>query len=279
MQLSITLYIYLLSHLLTSWLFHLTSFYSSIRATNLQTYLSSTNQLPALHSGLVEYQKSQAFFALTLHCAGIHALLGDGRTFEARSLQELHLTISLLRDAAATAVVCVVFGLWMLHRAGRRAWYTTLLSLAAVGVAGTAWGVTLLPLRNLKRLEPPEEPLRACGDLSPVTFCLDRDDGLAIWLEAVGLAICLAILVGMIFHQQRNSSSSTIISPQPATTEHMTEKPSTSSNTRTRSLLNRTKNFLYHPHLIETLLLLLTLITLVHLCTNSAFTRMKEAVN
>jgi len=40
---------------------------------------------------------------------------------EAESLRQLHLTIQLLGDIAATSVICITFGQYLLHAAGKRA--------------------------------------------------------------------------------------------------------------------------------------------------------------
>ncbi|SMQ49100.1 unnamed protein product [Zymoseptoria tritici ST99CH_3D7] len=272
MQLSIILYIYLLSRLLSSWLHTLASLMSiTSRADALQSRFNASNHLPALLAGQIEYQKAQCFFALTLHGAAIKALLGDGYTFEARSLQELHLTINLIRDVASTGIVCVTFGLYMLHRAGKRAWYTTALSLVAVGVAGLAWGLTWLPLENLKRLEPAKRSLAACGGLSPVTFCLDNDVRLSKWLEAGSIAMCIIILATLLhgYHE----------TPERGTRSDEKRTVSTASSS-TNTLVRYVGSMLdpySSPHLTEVILFILTLAHLIHLCTKNEMLYVEES--
>jgi hypothetical protein len=279
MQLSIILYIYLLFRILSTWVHRLSYIFHTFRhgptpaqalASSLQLRIDRTNQRTALLSGLIEYQKAQCFFALTLLGAAIKALLGNGSTFEARSIQELHLTINLLRDVAASAIVCLVFGLYMIHHAGKRAWYTTLLSVVAVGVAGMAWGLTLLPLHNLKWLEAPKRPIEACGGLSPVMFCLDAEVGLEKRLEAVGIGICSMVLTGLVFGP-RHRSSELVAS----------EKAAPSFSSSAKSSLNRTKSIVAIRHIsiiTEAVLLFLTLAALLHLCTSTEMHIVEEEV-
>ena len=211
MQLSILIYAYLHSRLVTTWIravvyaTHrpLGRKIAQQRAEAIQDRLDSTYQQPALISGLADFQKAQSFFSITLEGAAIGALASDGRIFDATSLQQLHLTANLLGDVATTGVLCVTFGLYLLHANGTTSWYTNTLSLLAVLVSVAAWIQTRLPLQNLRKPAPSEHNLPACGGRSPTTFCLESSRHKNTIFEAISIGLCLFIMALLMIRQSK----------------------------------------------------------------------------
>lgn len=176
MQLAILIYAYIHTRLLASWIragtFAIYAPFEGLKrarqaAASVQERLKATHQQAALISGLVEFQRSQAFYSITLQAAAIASLSGNGSVFESESYQQMHLTISLLGDIAATGIVCIAFGLYILHGWNKRSWYTTVLSIIAIIISFVVWIQTRLPLNNLRVLSPMEHDLQACGGRSP----------------------------------------------------------------------------------------------------------------
>lgn len=176
MQLSILIYAYLHTRLLATWIractFAIYAPWKGLKqarqvAASVQERLKTTHQQAALISGLVEFQRSQAFYSITLQAAAIACMSGNGSVFDIESYQQMHLTVNLIGDVAATGIVCLAFGLYILHGWNKRSWYTTVLSIIAILVSFAAWIQTRTPLNNLRVLSPSEHNLPACGGRSP----------------------------------------------------------------------------------------------------------------
>ncbi|KAK4624658.1 hypothetical protein CLAFUW4_05647 [Fulvia fulva] len=211
MQLSILIYAYLHSRLVTTWIRAVVFAthrplgleIAQRRAEAVQDRLDSTYQQPALISGLADFQKAQSFFSITLEGAAIGALASNGRIFDATSLQQLHLTAKLLGDVATAGVLCVTFGLYLLHANDCTSWYTSTVSILAVLVSVAAWIQTRLPLQNLRNPAPSEHNLPACGGRSPTTYCLETSRHKNTAFEAVSIGLCVFIMLVLMTRQSK----------------------------------------------------------------------------
>lgn len=142
------------------------------RSRVVQQRLDSTDQHAVLISGLVEFQKAQAYFGITMQGAAILALSGDGSVFDAITYKRIGLTVAVLGDVAATGIVCITFGLYMLQKAKKTSWYVTALSLLATTLSTTTWTRTRTPLGNLLPRGETDVKLPSCGGfVTPVKFC------------------------------------------------------------------------------------------------------------
>ena len=209
-QLSILVYCWLHQRFMTNWArFGTIASCSALegygcakeRAEKVQERLDSSHQSAALISGLSEFQRSQSWFTLTLQGTAIGALASNGSMFDADSLQEMHLTVDLLGDVAATGIICLTFGLYMLHAANKKSWYTTCLSVLALLISCVTWTMTRMTLDNLHHMRPTEHDLPACGGRSPATFCLKKDSHRFTYFEATSMGICILAMALMIIRQ------------------------------------------------------------------------------
>lgn len=150
---------------------HLTISQADQQSHKVQQRLDDSHQQAALLSSLVEFQKSQSYFALTLQGSAIAALAGSGAMFNSDSFRQLRLSIYLLGDVAVTGMVCITSGLYILHVAGKQNGYTTLLSVIAYLLCLIVWVQTRLPLHNLSKLSLHHQELPLCGFKSPATYC------------------------------------------------------------------------------------------------------------
>ncbi|CAK4032441.1 Hypothetical predicted protein [Lecanosticta acicola] len=175
------------------------------KALEVQNRVDDSHQQAALLSSLVEFQKAQSYFALTLQGSAIAALAGSGAMFDADSFRQLRLTVYLLGDVAVTGIVCITSGLYILHNAGKQNGYTTLLSVLAYFVSLVVWIQTRLPLHSLGELTMLHQDLPACGYKSPATYCAADLRPVTIF-ESVAIALCsLTLLMVVILQRTRLS--------------------------------------------------------------------------
>ncbi|KAF7188961.1 hypothetical protein HII31_09884 [Pseudocercospora fuligena] len=288
MQLSILLYCWIHGRLISSWLKTLTFIVCAPfglkrarqYAHRVKMRLKKSHQGAALISGLFEFQQAQSYFALTLNGTAIGALCSNGAMFDVQSLQQMRLTVDLLGDVAATAIICLTFGLYMLHAENKRTWYVTFLSLIAILVSFATWTLTCLPLRNLYQINATGSNLPACGNRSPATFCLDQSTSKPITSEAVCIAICMLTTVLMMVRQCRThpfpSPRTSITSP--TSLRRSSTRATTSS--RARRLLQEQTAVVYgwRLEIAELILATMTITMLAQLIMNGDMIAMREKV-
>ncbi|EME84885.1 uncharacterized protein MYCFIDRAFT_195814 [Pseudocercospora fijiensis CIRAD86] len=288
MQLSILIYCWIHGRLISSWLKSFTFVVCAPfglkrarqRAHRVRMRLKQSHQGAALVSGLFEFQQAQSYFALTLNGAAIGALCSNGAMFDVQSLQQMRLTVDLLGDVAATAIICLTFGLYMLHAEGKRTWYVTFLSLIAILVSFATWILTCLPLRNLHQINPTGFELPACGNRSPAAFCLDQTRSKSITSGAVCIAICMLTTILMMVRQLKThpfpSPRTSIASPPSLrrTSTHAT------TSSRARQLLQQQTAVVYgwRLEIAELILASMTIVMLVQLIMNGDMIAMREQV-
>lgn len=252
------------------------------RSERFQERLDRSHQAAALISGLVEFQKCQAFFAITLQATALAALVGDGIMFDAKSIQQLHLTADLLGDVAATGIICLTFGLYILHAACKRSWYTTSLTVIAMILCLAVWIVTHMALPNLYKVSPAEHKLPACGGMSPATFCLNRDGHGSTAFEATCITICLLTTILMMFrqckalHGLRSRHSSVTTSSKPGSLRRV----STVATTKAKEMFSpvTTRVYNWRLEIAECVFGTMTLIMLIQLITSGEMRAMREKV-
>lgn len=178
------------------------------QSSRVQKKLDSTSQYSALVSGLVEYQKAQAYFAITMQGAAMFALGGGGNILDAGSFQQIGRTISLIGDVAIVGIVCVTFGLYLLHKSEKTSWYVSALSFLATTLSLVTWSQTRTPLKNLQpRLEASDVYLPACGGfVEPANFCnAPETTKVTVQFEGPIVACSLTIMLLLIIWQGKDS--------------------------------------------------------------------------
>jgi len=207
MQLTIVLFAYLYDRTLSTWLGRT---YLIVRphAPKLQKTLDA-KQRPALTAGLVDFQKAQAYFAITLQGAALLAIWRGGTLLDATTYPQVGVTISLIGDVAASGIVCIVFGLYMLHTAQKTSTYVSTLSTLAVVMSLVTWTRTRMPMHptnvEIDTFDAPN--ISACGGkISPAKFCASYDMvGYTASFEAPFVAISGCILLVLLFSQSRSA--------------------------------------------------------------------------
>lgn len=218
MQLGIVLLVWCYGRLLPDWLRWAAHAISGRHdrhqyAQNLQKALDGTQQRSALTAGLIEFQKAQAYFAITMQGAAWLALAGHGRMFDATTYQQIGMTVSLIGDVAAASTVCLTFGLYMLHTAPKTSWYTSALSAVAFAMCLMTWIWTRMSLPHIQPTDPPEWSNPACGGrVSPAKFCsADTAIRYSTGFEAPIIAVCASVMLLLLLCQGRTKLSQAFV--------------------------------------------------------------------
>ncbi|KAK5174670.1 uncharacterized protein LTR77_001752 [Saxophila tyrrhenica] len=229
-------------------------------------------QYSALVHGLVEYQKAQCYFTITLQGASMLALSGDGTIFEAVTYSQIDSAISLLGDVAATAVVCLTFGLYILHKARRRSEYVTTTTLVATIFALVTWILTRTKLGNLQPRALPNTNLPSCGGrATPLRFChTDRSVVLPTMIEAPLIACCLSLLLFLVGKQVTKPISKlyaryTQTTQKPSNDQHRLPARSSTLNRQSSFYPALTKALSYYHYAAEIIVVLAAIIMLIRL--------------
>jgi len=218
MQVSIILFIWLYIRSLKTWLSGLVFLVllpsgretARARSERLQTWLDNTQQLAAVVSGLVEFQKAQSYFAMTMQGAALLALDGRGQLLDAGTGSQVGMTVFLIATVATTSIVCITFGLYMLHAARKTSWYTSAVSALAALLCLITWSRTRLGLGNIVPDAQSASPIPSCGGQNPASFCAPI---FGIWtplttMEIPVISVCSTILLVLLLAQSGNSFSS-----------------------------------------------------------------------
>ena len=281
MQLAIILLAWLYSSILTTWpgaatfaTFRLRGYANATRrANNVQDRLLQTNQYSALTSGLVEYQKAQAYFAITMQGTAMIALGSDGSIFDAMTYKEIGYTVVMLGDVAAVGVVCLTFGLYLLYKAKKTSWYVTTLTILAALLCFVTWSQTRSPLDNLTPRTPPVTNISSCGGLvTPVKFCTAfTTTNYSTKIEASIISCCATVLLVLIIRQGRHilgewyKSLTTIISKRSEYSFPLKIRPSTYEKLSNRKLISRELTIRTTHAFTEVILAIAAIIMLVWL--------------
>lgn len=103
-----------------------------------------------LVTALVDFQKSQCFFAITLQGAALLAISGSGRLLEAKTPQMLKQTVSTLGNVAVAGIVTMTFGLHLLHLQERKSTFVSWVTSIGITISIVTWVMTITPLKHLK---------------------------------------------------------------------------------------------------------------------------------
>jgi hypothetical protein len=182
----------------------------NVQTTLLKAKKNYEDHLAALTSALVEFQKAQCFFAVTLQIAALIVIPQYLTSSQGKNQ-------ILLRLTAANGFSPIVLTLAHIDfLGGRNSWYLLFLS-GVTFILGTAtyWStspqITGGPINWLTTYENPAAPLPSCGNVSPFAPCFVRNQfqdynlwpkfqGVPLYslTETVGLVvwvICLGIFL------------------------------------------------------------------------------------
>ncbi|KAK4546666.1 hypothetical protein LTR36_001884 [Oleoguttula mirabilis] len=218
-QLSILLAAWLYNRLLSTWLRWATYLIfarrnASHRAGALQAKLDATQQRPALIAGLVDFQKAQAYFSITLQGAALLAIWTGGPMMDATTPTQWAVTVSLVGDVATSGVVCITFGLYMLHVARKTSPYVSAISAIAIVMSSITWIFrTRRPMLSLSPSGPDTAnaaEMIVCGGMNPTMFCAGPDMKTNTRaLEVPILAFCIIVMLLLVSCQYHSALTST----------------------------------------------------------------------
>lgn len=129
---------------------------------------------------------------------------------DAKTMSQLDVTISLIGDVATSGVVCITFGLYMLHIARKTSTYVSGLSATAVVMSVITWVRTRQHLGSKVEESGTENgaDLLMCGGIDPAKYCemsgnpgtysdfeSFNDKKATATLEAPILAFCVLIML------------------------------------------------------------------------------------
>ncbi|KAK5127929.1 hypothetical protein LTR85_005046 [Meristemomyces frigidus] len=207
------------------------------RAKTLQAKIDATQQRPALIAGLVDFQKAQAYFSITLQGAALLAIWHGGAMFEPTSRAQIDVTVSLVGDVATSGIVCITFGLYMLHAARKTSPYVSTLSAIAVGMSMITWIRTRLPVHPLVNNDQSEDArLTACGGHNPAASCAPYDYDLKSdtrALEAPILSFCVFTMLLLLLCQSHTALASSLNGIQAVLPRRSTLMPTLTRQTPT----------------------------------------------
>lgn len=136
----------------------------------------SPDQIAALVSALVEFQRAQIFFMLAVQIAALIAL-HNPTYMEATSWQQLWNNVGILYDLAFGGCLPVVFGLFILRLASEKSFYTLGVSVCCLTLSAVTWFLTAFKRPDPNKSITYDGPdLPACGGmLAPTKYCYDTD--------------------------------------------------------------------------------------------------------
>ncbi|RMY20942.1 hypothetical protein D0867_03633 [Hortaea werneckii] len=174
----IVLAAYLYDRMLSTWLpetARFLAFHSAntlAQVDHLRAAIDATHQ-PALIAGLVDFQKAQCYFAITLQGCALFAIWKGGPLLEAATKTQASLTTAIIGHVAALGMVCIVFTLYILHHARRSSIYVSTVSALAITISMITWTRTRRQVElKTKGLEEdiPNVPAYG-GKVDPTRFC------------------------------------------------------------------------------------------------------------
>ena len=160
-------------------------FFNRKKAATIASHLQDKLQkyLPALISGLVDFQKAQCFFMIAVQVAAL-VIITRGSLLPAKSIVEVQLNYSLLQMISVNCYLPVTFTLLNLRVFGKKSFYVFLLSLITFSLCvATQLLLTQINMSGIiSPIGPPE-----CGAISLTSWCTislsdnyDEEDGQSI---------------------------------------------------------------------------------------------------
>lgn len=238
LQAALSISIYVLINLLTSWLRPVLSLLYTIqdrvsrprpvrgtdnivglqplrtpwqRAGEHQKIIANSRAAAALTSGLVEFQEAQAFFVLSIQFATLIIFASDDNSAmlsSTDSFAEAVVNVEAVQMLSINGLLPVLFTQVGLMNLGFRWWYMTLLVLTVFTMTVLISQKSLMPdYDELWAYFKAESPITMCGgNPSPMTYCLSSLTGINDALVRmnsglyVSLGVMPAILIDQIWH-------------------------------------------------------------------------------
>ncbi|KAK4580047.1 hypothetical protein LTR86_000249 [Recurvomyces mirabilis] len=160
----------------------------------------------ALVSALVEFQKAQVFFMLSVQIA-ILVALHNPSYIEAKNWQALWNNFGILYSLAFGGCLPVLFVLLMLRIAGKKEFYTLLVTLCSVALSSATWFVAWFraPDPNTSIAEPESPMPDQCAGVAPIKYCYSGNIYYNATENAVKavpmLVFCFVVLVCLMLDQ------------------------------------------------------------------------------
>lgn len=219
MQLSLLLGAYVAQSLSRSWVKGLTLPFFVIRqmcrrmyslaletayeeSDDLQARLRFPRQVASLVASLVEFQKTQVFFIITVEVAVLIALY-NGNYVNASSWQQWWNNVSFMQDIGYSGLEPVVFGMFLLRKADKLSWYVTVASTCCVFVSTftiVKSGEATIQPRQINN----EISLDACQGQAPIQHCLEDRSSQGLNVSAQHWVVSPFILGFMILEKIAN---------------------------------------------------------------------------
>lgn len=219
MQLSLLLGAYVAQSLSRSWVKGLTLPFFVIRhmcrrmyslaletayeeSSDLQARLRFPRQVASLVASLVEFQKTQVFFIITVEVAVLIALY-NGKYVNASSWQQWWNNVSFMQDIGYSGLEPVVFGMFLLRKADKLSWYVTVASTCCVFVSTftiVKSGEATIQPRQINN----EISLDACQGQAPIQHCLEDRSSQGLNVSAQHWVVSPFILGFMILEKIAN---------------------------------------------------------------------------
>ncbi|KAK5124059.1 hypothetical protein LTR85_002256 [Meristemomyces frigidus] len=141
------------------------------RASRLQHKVSSSKQVAALMSALVEFQKTQVFFILTVQAASLVAM-HNSTYLQASSWGQYWMNVSLFSNIAKSGLDPIVFGLLILRKVDKASAYLLGASTCCIIVSLITWRTAVTLHIAPKQIASTETGSSECGHVVPTMFCL-----------------------------------------------------------------------------------------------------------
>lgn len=169
-------------------------------AERVQLRFSYPKQSAALVSTLVEFQKTQVFFMLTVQVAALVALYNT-TYFQAASWQQVWQNVNLFFNIASSGIDPITFNLFMLRKADKVSWYVLIASTGCVVVSLVTWFTAKFANPKPDQIVATGSVFSECGGINPTQYCLwpdtlaYSDTGVSVpyLLVSVGIFGCLWI--------------------------------------------------------------------------------------
>jgi hypothetical protein len=226
LELFIVLIAWFAVHMSTNWVAYIWFCYCHITnamhpwetAVALQLRVHASRQRKALLAGLIEFQKAQCFFNVTVMIASLLAV-SQGK-LGIQSGMDWDLNVSFLSYITGVGTTAVAMNQFLLHAAHMRSWYVSLLSTITILLASISVK-TMRKHRAISRRLPktfavdeyyPPWPMdsidttRPCGNnSSPITSCTNHwvMEDLGIWYKITLATVIYStlVVVCVIVHQ------------------------------------------------------------------------------
>jgi hypothetical protein len=142
----------------------------------MQERVRFPRHMAALIASLVDFQKTQVFFIITVEIAVLVALY-DGAYLNASSWAELWINLRSLGAIADAGLHSIVFGMLLLRKAGKLSCYVSVASACCVLVSSITWFKSYTASVNPTQITHTVIGLHECFEQAPSQYCFVEDSG------------------------------------------------------------------------------------------------------